>query len=58
MYPFKHKFFRNRERAEAFALEVDGKVYSNDEKNFKEKLEEIEYPDGLEEFEYIVIWLE
>ncbi len=51
-----YKLFKNRERAEAYAAEVNGKVYTMDDMDYKLEMLMLDYPEGLEVFEYIVIW--
>ena len=55
----KRRFFKSKERAKAFCAEVHGNLHSKS-KDWKYEiiLSTIDYPEGLEDFEYLVEWFE
>ena len=54
----RYKFFKSKDRAERFAAEVNGEAFYKDHWEYELELSVIEYPEGLEEFDYIVLWEE
>lgn len=52
----QRKFFKDKERAKAFCKEVNGSLHYKGSSVYKIELEDIEYSDGLEEFDYLVLW--
>ena len=52
----KHKFFKSKERAEAFAAEVNGELYQRGMRGFSLELEIVDDAEGYIDFDYVVVW--
>jgi hypothetical protein len=56
MLDYRIKFFKDINRASEFCNKVNGELHYKGSATWDAILIGIEYPEGLEEFRYIVLW--
>lgn len=54
----EYKFFKDYTRAKEFCKQVQGSLHYKGSFEWETQISYIEYPEGLEEFEYVVVWRE